>query len=112
MSDCIFCRIVSGEIPATVVHSTDRLIVIKDAHPQAPTHLLVMPRAHYRSIVECDDPTIFSEMLCTAVEVAKKHGFADAGFRTTINTNSWGGQTVFHLHMHVMAGRKLDEKMS
>ncbi len=111
MSECIFCRIAKGEIPATIVHSTDRLVVIKDAHPQTPTHLLVIPKKHYKNIVECDDPTVFAEMIEAAVAVAKEHGFAEPGFRTTINTNAWGGQTVFHLHMHVMAGRPLDENM-
>jgi histidine triad (HIT) family protein len=109
--DCIFCSIAAGKIPAEVVHTTDRLVVVKDVNPQAPTHLLVIPKKHYRNIVECDDTSIFGEMISTAVDVAKEHGFVDAGFRTTINTNEEGGQTVWHLHMHLMAGRPMTGRM-
>jgi len=110
-AECIFCRMASGEIPAEVVHSTARLIVVKDINPQAPTHLLVIPRKHYRNIVDCDDASLLGEMVATAAEVAREHGFAEPGFRTIINTNEEGGQTVWHLHMHIIAGRPLAGRM-
>lgn len=109
--DCIFCKIAGGEVASEVVHENKDFIVVKDLHPQAPTHLLVMPRTHYPSLVECDDDSALSGLLKTAVETAKKFGFAGSGFRSIINTGNGGGQTVFHLHMHIMSGKRLTEKM-
>lgn len=109
--DCIFCRIASKEIKSTVVHETDSLIVIKDINPQAPTHLLVIPRKHYSTILDCSDRDLLAEMLMAARDVAKKAGVDERGFRLVINTNEEGGQTVFHLHMHLMAGRSLMGRM-
>ncbi|MFQ5442911.1 MAG: HIT domain-containing protein [Thermodesulfobacteriota bacterium] len=109
--DCIFCKIADGAAASEVVHENKDFIVVKDLHPQAPTHLLVMPRAHYPSLLECSDEPALSGLLTTAVEAAKKYGFAASGFRSIINTGSGGGQTVFHLHMHIMSGKKLTEKM-
>lgn len=109
--DCIFCKIAAKEVPSTVVRENERFIVIEDIDPQAPTHLLVMPRKHYRSVLDCDDPALLGEMLATATDVAREKGFADNGFRTVINTNEEGGQTVWHLHMHVLAGRPLAGRM-
>ena len=109
--DCIFCKIADGTMASEVVHENEGFIVVKDLHPQAPTHLLVMPRAHYPSLLECGDEATLSGLLKTAVEAAKKYGFAEGGFRSIINTGNGGGQTVFHLHMHIMSGKKLTEKM-
>ncbi len=113
MGDCIFCRIVSGEVEAERLHETEDLIVIKDRYPQAPTHLLIITKEHYRNIIECvrDDDSLAGAMMRTAVDVAEKFGFARSGFRTIVNTNAGGGQSVFHMHMHMLAGRKLSEKM-
>ncbi|MFQ5354530.1 MAG: histidine triad nucleotide-binding protein [Thermodesulfobacteriota bacterium] len=114
-SDCLFCKIVSGEIKTEFIYETDDFIVIKDKFPQAPTHLLIIPRRHYRNIIECMEKSgdgMGDGLLRTAVDVAKRLGFAQSGFRSIINTNSGGGQTVFHLHMHVMAGEKLTEDMA
>ncbi|MBI5588552.1 MAG: histidine triad nucleotide-binding protein [Deltaproteobacteria bacterium] len=108
---CVFCKIASKEMKSTVVHETDGLIVIKDINPQAPTHLLVLPKKHYSTILECDDRDLLAEMLLAAKEVAKKAGVDEKGFRLVINTNDEGGQTVFHLHMHLMAGRSLAGRM-
>ena len=108
---CVFCKIASKEMKSTVVHETDGLIVIKDINPQAPTHLLVLPKKHYSSILECDDRDLLADMLLAAKEVAKKAGVDEKGFRLVINTNEEGGQTVFHLHMHLMAGRSLMGRM-
>jgi len=118
MSECLFCAIVSGELKAEILYETEGLIVIRDKYPQAPTHLLVISRSHYRNIIECLEEgaeaggqALAGSMLKTAVEVAKKFGFAESGFRTIINTNAGGGQSVFHLHMHILAGKKFSEKM-
>ncbi len=116
MSECLFCRIASGDIKAGILYETDDLIVIKDRYPQAPTHLLVITKSHYRNIIECveadaDGAALAGNILQTAVDVARKYGFAESGYRTIINTNAGGGQSVFHLHMHILAGKKLSEKM-
>lgn len=107
MSDCIFCKIIEGDIASETVHKTDSLVVIKDVNPQAPTHLLIIPKKHYASILDCSDWGLLGEMLLTASEVARKIGVDERGFRTVINTNEEGGQTVAHLHMHLLAGRPL-----
>lgn len=109
--DCLFCRIVKGKLASEVMHENEGFLVIKDIHPQAPTHLLVIPKAHYPTLVDCVDEGVLGRMLSTAVEAAKKYGFAESGFRTVINTNREGGQTVFHLHMHILGGEPLSEKM-
>ncbi|MDH4226332.1 MAG: histidine triad nucleotide-binding protein [Deltaproteobacteria bacterium] len=109
--ECIFCKIAAKKIPSTIVKETDRLVVIKDISPQSPTHLLVIPKAHFATILDCDDRNIMGEMLSVAKEAAKEAGVDKKGFRLVINTNEEGGQTVFHLHMHLMAGRHLDGKM-
>lgn len=111
MKDCIFCKIASKEIKSSVVHETDDLLVINDINPQAPTHLLVIPKRHYSTLIECNDKTFLGNLLSTAVEMAKKAGIAERGFRTVINTNDEGGQTVFHLHMHVLGGRPQTGRM-
>lgn len=109
MSDCLFCRIVDGEIPATVVYTDDRLIAFRDINPQAPTHLLVIPRRHIASLNELtpEDDRLVGEMVRRAAALAKAEGQADLGYRTVFNTNAAAGQTVFHIHLHVLAGRNL-----
>lgn len=111
MSDCVFCRIAKKELPSGIVLETDRLIVIKDIHPQAPTHLLIMPKEHYSTLLDCDDRDLLSDMIEAAKKTAREMGVDGRGFRLTINTNPEGGQTVFHLHMHLMAGKPLAGKM-
>jgi len=111
MSECVFCRIAARQVKASVVSETDRVMVIKDINPQAPTHLLIIPKAHYRSLMDCEDRELLAELLDTARKMASELGVSDRGFRTVINTNEEGGQTVFHLHMHFMAGRPLLGRM-
>lgn len=108
---CIFCKIAAKEVKSAVVRETERFIVIKDINPQAPTHLLIMPKEHFSSLVECNDASLLGGMLETAKAVAKDLGVDGRGFRLIINTNEEGGQTVFHLHMHLLAGRALAGKM-
>ncbi|MCL4873144.1 histidine triad nucleotide-binding protein [bacterium] len=111
MSDCIFCRIGRKEVKSDIVLESERLIAIKDINPQAPTHILIIPKAHYGTLMDCDDKELLAEMIETAKALARKLGLDKRGFRTVINTNEEGGQTVFHLHMHFMAGRTLLGRM-
>ncbi len=109
--DCIFCKIVDGEIPATVEYENDELMVIKDMNPQAPVHLLVIPKTHYPTLLDCDEAAVLSGLLEGVKKVARQKGFAEAGFRTVINTNKGGGQSVFHLHLHLLAGKGFSESV-
>ena len=109
--DCIFCKIASKKIPSTIVLETDDLVVIKDINPQAPVHLLVIPKRHYATLLECDDKALMGSVFEAAKEAAKNAGVADSGFRTVVNTNEEGGQTVAHLHMHLLGGRQLTGRM-
>ncbi|HEX5181453.1 MAG TPA: histidine triad nucleotide-binding protein [Gemmatimonadaceae bacterium] len=104
---CLFCRIVQGEIPATVVASTDDAIAIRDIDPQAPVHVLVLPKQHLRSLNDATDAGLVGRLIALAAEVARKEGIADSGYRLVINTNEHGGQTVHHLHVHLLGGRPL-----
>jgi histidine triad (HIT) family protein len=107
--DCLFCKIVAGEIPATVVRETDNTFAFKDLNPQAPVHDLVVPRAHYRNAVElaANAPELAAALLVEAAEVAKAEGIADGGYRVVFNTDAHAGQTVFHVHAHVLGGEFL-----
>lgn len=111
MSDCIFCKIAEKKIPAKVVRESEKVLAIKDINPQAPTHILIIPKAHYSTLMDCADRDLLAELLQTAQELAKELGLDKRGFRTVINTNEEGGQTVFHLHMHFIAGRPLVGRM-
>lgn len=107
MSDCLFCRIVAGEIPAEVVSETPDSIAIRDIAPAAPVHVLVLPRTHFATLgaaVTSDSPQVVTALLAHAQAVADAEGLAD-GFRVVINTGADGGQTVDHLHVHVLGGR-------
>lgn len=107
MSDCVFCRIVGGEIPAKVVRRDDRYLAFHDIDPKAPTHILVIPHAHVASLDAADDPAMLGGLLAFARAVARDAGVADAGYRTVINTNRDGGQAVDHLHAHILGGRQM-----
>lgn len=104
---CLFCRIVRGEIPATVVASTDDAIAFRDIHPEAPVHVLVVPRQHLSSLNDTTDSSLVGRLMALGAEVARKEGIADTGYRLVINTNEHGGQTVSHLHIHVLGGRAM-----
>ena len=108
MSDCLFCRIVAGEVPATPVAETDRTLAFRDISPQAPTHVLVVPRDHHADVgaLSDADPALLTEVLTAAVAVARAEGL-DGGYRLLANTGDDGGQTVHHLHVHVLGGRGL-----
>lgn len=104
---CLFCRIARGEIPAKVVAQDDVAMAFRDISPQAPTHVLVIPRVHVSTLHEAGDPALLGHLLQMAADVARMEGVTGAGYRTVINTNGDGGQTVFHLHVHVLGGRAL-----
>ena len=108
-SDCIFCKIAAGELDSTKVFEDDRCVAFEDLNPQAPTHILVIPREHISSMDEArpDHSELLGHLLLTAADIARDKGFAERGYRTVINTNSAGGQTVFHLHLHVLGGRPM-----
>jgi histidine triad (HIT) family protein len=105
MSDCIFCKIVAGEIPSRKVYEDDELYAFHDIRPIAPVHFMLIPKLHVASLADCSDTQqdILGRMLLLAPKLAKEHGLDD-GFRTMINTGAGGGQEVFHLHIHVFGG--------
>lgn len=107
-SDCIFCKIIAGEIPAKLVYEDDVCVVFNDTNPQAPTHLLAIPREHLDSLdkAQVKDKETLGHLLLTCARIAREKGFAEDGYRTVINTNAGGGQTVFHLHVHLLGGRQ------
>lgn len=107
MSDCIFCKVVAGEIPAAVVKRDDGFLAFRDINPQAPTHLLVIPTHHVASLNEARDPKLLGELLAFARDLAQEAGIATRGYRVVLNTNPDGGQTVFHLHVHLLGGRPM-----
>ncbi|HEX7222273.1 MAG TPA: histidine triad nucleotide-binding protein [Candidatus Limnocylindrales bacterium] len=107
---CLFCRIVADELPSTRVHEDDAVIAFRDIAPRAPTHVLVIPRNHIASaadLTEAHGP-ILGRLFAVAADVARSEGIADAGYRVVTNVGRWGGQSVDHLHFHVMGGRAFD----
>ena len=105
--DCLFCRISNGEIPADIIYETDELCAFRDINPQAPTHVLIIPRRHIATIndLEADDGNLVGKMYLVAKEIAAGEGLADAGYRVVTNCNEGAGQSVFHIHMHLLGGR-------
>ena len=109
MSDCLFCRIVAGEIPATVVHRTDDLLAFRDIHPQAPTHVLVISTAHHADVAALAgaDPALAGRLLAACADIAAAEGVAESGYRVIFNSGPDSGQEVAHVHAHVLGGRPL-----
>jgi histidine triad (HIT) family protein len=107
MTDCLFCKIAAGQIPATVVKRQEGLLAFKDINPQAPTHLLVIPVQHVSSLNDANDPALLGAMLGFARDLARESGLSERGYRVVMNTNANGGQTVFHIHLHVLGGRAM-----
>lgn len=108
-ADCLFCRIVAGEIPATTVAQTERTVAFRDINPQAPTHVLVVPREHHRDAAELHaaDSTLVADLIAAGVQVARREGLESSGYRLLFNTGAHAGQTVFHAHLHVLGGAPL-----
>ncbi len=109
MSDCIFCKIAKGEIPADIVHESDDLVAFRDLNPQAPTHILVIPRKHIATLndLQEEDATLMGRLHLAARAIAEAEGIAGRGYRTVINCNAEAGQTVFHIHLHLLGGRPM-----
>ena len=109
MSDCIFCRIVDGEIPADIVYQDDEIVAFSDVNPQAPTHILVIPRKHIGTLLEAEeeDTALLGQLQRTAVEIGRRQGLDSSGFRLVTNCLEGAGQSVFHIHVHLLGGRPL-----
>ena len=111
MDNCLFCKIIAGEIPSDKVYEDDRVYAFRDINPQAPTHVLIVPRKHMANILECDAET--AAALTDAVRaIAKQEGIAESGFRVISNCGRDGAQSVGHLHVHLLGGKQLAEKMA
>ena len=109
MSECIFCKIAAKTIPSKIVHEDDKVVAFDDVNPQAPTHVLVIPRRHVASLAEMHeaDGGLLGHLMLTGNKIAKQKGIAEGGYRLVVNTGKNGGQTVFHLHLHVLGGRAM-----
>jgi len=108
--DCLFCRIVRGEVPATIVADDDLVLAFNDIAPRSPTHILVIPKEHIASAADLteDDGPLLGRLFATTAKIAREQGIADAGYRIVSNVGQWGGQSVDHLHLHLMGGRAFD----
>lgn len=110
--DCLFCKIINKEIPSNFIYEDEKIVAFKDIHPSAPTHILFVPKKHYATLNDIPSgDTIMSDVVTAIQKTAKKLGIADKGYRVVTNVNREGGQVVFHLHVHMLGGRSLDDKM-
>lgn len=109
MTDCLFCKIAEGKIPARIVHQDEDTVAFEDINPQAPFHVLVVPRRHVATLNDLvrEDDRVMGKLLRVAASLAREKGCAESGYRVLMNTNAEGGQVVFHVHMHVMGGRQM-----
>ena len=110
MAECLFCKIVNREIPASIVYEDERILAFNDVNPQAPTHVLIVPKAHIATLndLSANDDQIVGELVRRAAAIAKTRGISAGGFRTVFNTNREAGQTVFHIHLHLLGGRAME----
>lgn len=108
--NCLFCKIIAGQFPASFVHQDERCVVIRDINPQAPMHVLVIPREHIESLDEVSqrEEMLLGHLLRVGARVANDEGHAENGYRSVVNTGAGAGQSVFHLHVHVLAGRQMN----
>ena len=109
-NDCLFCQIIAGDIPSTIVLQDEGAIAIRDVNPQAPTHILVIPREHIESLDDASqkDEALLGHLLRMAARIANQEGLSEGGYRTVINNGEGAGQSVFHLHVHVLGGRPMN----
>lgn len=107
MDNCLFCNIVAGEIPADIVYEDDSIIAFRDINPQAPVHILIIPKLHISTLndLKPEHAELIGELILSAKDIAKKEGISDAGYRTGFNCNKAAGQTVYHIHLHLLGGR-------
>ena len=110
IDDCLFCMILAGDIPADIIYESEAAIAFRDINPQAPTHVLVIPRKHIATIndIEPEDYELVGGLYAAAAQIADDEGFAEQGYRAVMNCNEGAGQTVFHIHLHVLGGRRLN----
>jgi len=108
VSECLFCQIIGGEVPATIVKRSPHGIAFLDINPQAPTHVVIVPKQHLATLNDTTDARLLGQLLLLARDVAEQEGLHQRGYRVVINTNRDAGQTVFHLHLHVLGGRVMD----
>jgi histidine triad (HIT) family protein len=110
---CVFCKIAAGQIPSTGVYSDDEFYAFQDIHPLAPTHVLLIPRKHIAKLTDAKpaDEALLGRLLLKANEIAAQEGLAENGYRLAINCGPWGGQVVFHLHVHILGGRRLADSL-
>lgn len=108
MDDCLFCKIIAGDIPSDIVFENERLIAFKDINPAAPIHILIIPKIHLSTLndLQTEHTELMGELIYTASQIAKQVGIAEDGYRIGFNCNEDGGQTVFHIHLHLLGGRK------
>jgi histidine triad (HIT) family protein len=106
-AECLFCRIANKEIPAQIVAENDECLAFRDINPQAPVHVLAIPKVHVATLESVDDPALIGRLSRFAAEVARQEGIAERGYRLVVNTNADGGQTVFHVHVHILGGRRM-----
>jgi len=113
MTDCIFCRIIAGEIPGTIVFRDEQATAFRDMHPVAPTHILIVPNRHIDSVnmLTNEDEQLIGHLYTTARKIAAQEGIAESGYRLVTNTNAHGGQSVFHLHLHLLGGAPMKHAM-
>ena len=109
MADCLFCKIISREIPGSIVYEDERILAFNDINPQAPTHVLLVPKRHITSLTDLrvEDDQLVGELVRRAAAIARERGISAGGFRTVFNTNRDAGQTVFHIHLHLLGGRNM-----
>lgn len=109
MTDCIFCKIVSGDIPGDIVYQDDDVLAFRDLNPQAPTHILIIPKKHIATVndLQPEDAELVGRMYLAARQIAKDEGIAEPGYRAVMNCNREAGQTVFHIHLHLLGGRPM-----
>jgi histidine triad (HIT) family protein len=107
--DCIFCKIAQGELPANIIYQNDAIVAFDDIHPQAPHHIILVPRKHISTLndLKNDDKLMMGELIDAAAQLAKKLDLAEDGYRVVLNCNKSGGQTVFHIHAHLLGGRSM-----
>lgn len=107
MSDCLFCKMVAGVINPDIVFEDENVLAFRDINPQAPVHILIIPKRHIAILNDLDDTLLAGQILQTAVKLAKQEGIAETGYRTVFNCNKHGGQDVYHLHLHLLGGRQM-----
>ncbi|HET6470998.1 MAG TPA: histidine triad nucleotide-binding protein [Pseudomonadales bacterium] len=107
MPDCLFCKLVERQLPSDVVYEDDVVLAFNDIQPQAPTHVLIIPKRHVATVNDVADARVFSTLIERARDIARQRGIAESGYRVLFNCNPHGGQTVYHVHLHLLGGRQL-----